>query len=349
MTEYYLIYYAEKGKPKTATHAAILDDVSQELAVAIKNEIKAQYGNETFDVILSKKKKLPVSDALKLKHLVDAYYYDSDDRWRFQQNRVLYDIECWIDDLKTLQDDPNVVWESAASPSVNTSEVYYLFAHVNQDVRTCVKVAGKTQAIAAFHYAKQEVEHLLDHDTCYGKGVSYQHEDCNGVHSRDELEGVTLATQVRLSEKAMNSGNDNFDVIFIRSVIDFCRANYPTQIQAEQNVPIEYETMYSAAKKEPDEMVIVDYDSDAYEKMVLAKYEAGLLLKYVDKIDEWHIVSKRKYGGKGFAPIARTELERQVKNKKRQNYSQADVDNLAREVERKVKARREKLGITENE
>jgi len=153
-----------------------------------------------------------------------------------------------------------------------------------------------------------------------------------------------------LDEMAVNTPIDIANEVRAAAVTPKTNAaDYSTQVQAEHNVPIEYETMHSAAKKEPDEMVVVDYDSDAYEKKVLANYEAGLLLKYADKVDEWHIISKRKYSGKGFADIARTELGRQVKSKKRQNYKQADVDNLARNIERKIKAHREKLGITENE
>ena len=57
-------------------------------------------------------------------------------------------------------------------------------------------------------------------------------------------------------------------------------------------------------------------------------YEIGLLLKYADKVDEWHIVSKTKYNGKGWADMAKVELEKQVEDGKRKNYKQSDVDKL---------------------
>jgi hypothetical protein len=228
MTEYYLIYYAEKGKPDSATHAVIVDGVSSKFAKVIENEIKKRYENKTFGVIFFKKQKTSPSHALKLKHLVDAYEYDHngyyDPHWKFQRNRVLDEIESWIEDLKTLQDDPNVDWEDSTTPLLAVpDETYYLFARIDNDVRSCVKVAGKQQATAAFYYAKQKVERSLDHDTCYGKGVSCWDatiaDDC--VISRDTLEGVALATQVRLSETSENLDHDDFDIKFIRHILEF--------------------------------------------------------------------------------------------------------------------------------
>jgi len=67
MSEYYLIYRTEKGKPKSATHATPIEGtLTLELVKAIENELQKRYGNDTFDVILYKKEKLSVSDALKL-------------------------------------------------------------------------------------------------------------------------------------------------------------------------------------------------------------------------------------------------------------------------------------------
>jgi len=234
MTEYYLVYRTEKGNPESATHAVAVEGVSQKLAGAIENEIKKRYGNETFDVVFFKKQKMSVSKALKLKHLVDAYendhngYYEP--RWKFQRNRVLDEIESWIDDLKTFQDDPNVVWENSHSPpSVAPAETYYLYAGCSGGASACVKVAGKTQAIAAFRYASRKVEHLLDHDTCYGRGVRFLSElevnDSNHYLTRDELEGVVLATQASLVE-GMNL--DDYDMLFIRAVIEFCQVPQST-------------------------------------------------------------------------------------------------------------------------
>ena len=104
MSEYYLIYRTEKGKPKSATHATMIEGtLTLELVKVIENELQKRYGNETFDVILYKKEKLSVSDDLELKHFVDAYEtadgYDDYD-FRGNRNGVLYEIESWIADLK---------------------------------------------------------------------------------------------------------------------------------------------------------------------------------------------------------------------------------------------------------
>jgi hypothetical protein len=111
-TEYYLIYRTEKGNPESATHAAHIVEMSQKLAATITDEIKKRYGNETFGIILFRKQKMSAPQALKLKHLVEAYYCD-DYRFACQQNRVLFEIEEWVEGLKTLQNDPGVVWESS--------------------------------------------------------------------------------------------------------------------------------------------------------------------------------------------------------------------------------------------
>jgi len=228
---YYLIYHAEKGKPATATHAALIA-VKQKLARVIEDEIRTRCKNETFDVILFKKQALPALKALKLKRLIDAYY-DNDNAFhdgRDDRNKTLHDIECWVDDLKTLQDDPNVVWENPHTPpSAALDETYYLYAGLSGGAHACVKVAGKTQAIAAFRYASRKVEHLLDHDTCYGRGVRFLSElevdDSNHYPTRDELEGVVLATQASLVE-GMNL--DDYDMLFVRAVIEFCQVSQST-------------------------------------------------------------------------------------------------------------------------
>ena len=141
MTEYYLVYRTEKGNPESATHAVRVEGINQKLAGAIENEIQNRYGSETFDVVFFKTQKMSISKAVKLKRLVDAYECDHngdyDSRWKSNRNRVLYDIEYWIADLKTLQANPNVVWEdSHTSPDVEELFHYNILVYDDGEHKT---------------------------------------------------------------------------------------------------------------------------------------------------------------------------------------------------------------------
>ena len=100
-----------------------------------------------------------------------------------------------------------------------------------------MKIAGKTQAIAAFHYAKQKVKHLLDKDVGTGRGVNYRAADESGMPCQDELEGVALTTQIRLAEKKSYLGDD-FDMHFVRSVLDFCQTEYALRLTAAPEIHV---------------------------------------------------------------------------------------------------------------
>ena len=78
--------------------------------------------------------------------------------------------------------------------------------------------------------------------------------------------------------------------------------------------------------------------------LVKAQYEAALLVKYADKVDEWHIISKTKYNGTGWAKIVDVEEAERIK----QGHKPRTVRSLeSREetIRRSVEAHREKLGI----
>ena len=100
---------------------------------------------------------------------------------------------------------------------------------------------------------------------------------------------------------------------------------------------------------EPVRVIIEGVTPVAQKQLRQATYEAELALKYGDKDDEWHHISEAKYGGMGWAAIAAAELEQEVRDGKRKSVSKSDVANLARTVQNRVEAHREKLGIGENE
>jgi len=127
----------------------------------------------------------------------------------------------------------------------------------------------------------------------------------------------------------------------------------PVIVSESLKAPIEewsdpFPQMYYAAKtdtSEPREVAIVEVDPDAKQAMMQAHYEAGLLLKYADEVDEWHIISKTKYNGKGWADIAnKNETERIAKGNKPRTKQQ--MENYIERIRRSVEAHREKLGIT---
>jgi hypothetical protein len=78
--------------------------------------------------------------------------------------------------------------------------------------------------------------------------------------------------------------------------------------------------------------------------MVLTQYEAGLLLKYADKVDEWHIISKIKYNWVGWADIANVDEKESIKqgNKSR---TKRQMDNYIERIRCSVEAHRKNLGI----
>jgi len=134
-------------------------------------------------------------------------------------------------------------------------------------------------------------------------------------------------------------GNDNIPVVIDERFTE----------TIEEAGPIE---MYYAAKthtSEPYETALVVIDPDAQKAMFQANYEAGLALKYADKTDEWHRISNLKYKGKGWADIARVELDQEVQDGKRTAFKQTDIDKKSRNIQNQVETLRKNLGIAESQ
>ena len=81
------------------------------------------------------------------------------------------------------------------------------------------------------------------------------------------------------------------------------------------------------------------------EDMKEAQYEAGLLLKYGDKIDEWHLISKTKYNWTGWAAIAENEEAASIAGGKKKR-TKRQMESFEEKIRRDVEAHRERLGIT---
>ena len=103
-----------------------------------------------------------------------------------------------------------------------------------------------------------------------------------------------------------------------------------------------------ASTDEPVRVIIEGVTPAAQKQLRQTTYEAELALKYADKDDEWHHISTAKHGGKGWTAIATAELEQEVRDGKRKNIPNADVDNLARNVQNRVEAHRKRLGLEKN-
>jgi len=78
-----------------------------------------------------------------------------------------------------------------------------------------------------------------------------------------------------------------------------------------------------------------------------AVYEGILMANNAEPIEKWHILSKTKYGGKGWADIAKTVLESEQKKLgqygKYKEPSPIDIDKKATEIRRAVKKHRNRL------
>ena len=76
-------------------------------------------------------------------------------------------------------------------------EVYYLYVCVcegynDYNIRSCVKIVGKTQTIAAFSYAKQNVKHLLEERKSSGYDDCVTYVDATDVEDKADLEHFTF-------------------------------------------------------------------------------------------------------------------------------------------------------------
>ena len=117
-------------------------------------------------------------------------------------------------------------------------EVYYLYVRVHEgyndyNIRSCVRVVGKTQTIAALSYAKQNVKRLLEERKSggYDDWVTYvgATDEEDDVEDKVELEGVALATEKLLCSDITIDDAD-FAMLFARAVVDFCQKAFPANL-----------------------------------------------------------------------------------------------------------------------
>ena len=99
----------------------------------------------------------------------------------------------------------------------------------------------------------------------------------------------------------------------------------------------------------PVRVIIEGVTPVAQKQLRQANYDAELALKYADKDDEWHHLSKAKYSGKGWAAIATAELEQELRGGKRDKITTTDIENRARTIQNRVEALRKKLGLEASE
>jgi hypothetical protein len=97
----------------------------------------------------------------------------------------------------------------------------------------------------------------------------------------------------------------------------------------------------------PDGVIIEGIDLGVLNALFQTQYEALLASKYIDDVDKWYHISKVRYNGKGWADIARHELEQQKQEGKIKSYKQSDIDAFARNVQNRVETRRKNLGVTD--
>jgi len=76
----------------------------------------------------------------------------------------------------------------------------------------------------------------------------------------------------------------------------------------------------------------------------IAVYEGFLMANNTEVVEKWHILSKTKYGGTGWADIAKTVLEsEQAKTGRVKEISPDEIDKKATEVRRAVNKHRRRL------
>lgn len=126
----------------------------------------------------------------------------------------------------------------------------------------------------------------------------------------------------------------------------------PIIVDECMQAPIEESTeMYHVAKtdrSEPYETALVEIDPAAQKAMTLSHYEAVLLAKYANEIDEWHIISKTKYNWVGWADIVNAEETERIRQGQKPRTAK-QLANRAEIVRRSVETHRKNLGIERND
>jgi len=224
-------------------------------------------------------------------------------------------------------------------------ELYYLYAGLSGGASACVKVVGKTQAIAAFLYAARKVEHLLDHDTYYGKGIGYKAaSEVDDIYdpTRDRLEAVALATQVCLAEEGMHC--DDYDMLFVRAVIGFCQTYFsPSLVVAP---PI---TIAATGRGNPEsamQVITAENANKPVEVKIINVNEirnvicaANIMTQNATDVEKWHVLSATKYNGTGWTAVTDKffpELQEAGQEKQRATK--------ARDIQRLVENHRSNIG-----
>jgi len=147
----------------------------------------------------------------------------------------------------------------------------------------------------------------------------------------------TLYEQVRKAEKTpLPADMDDADY-----------ARYPTMTQAAsgRGNPKSAVQAYNESiewAEEPTKMRLENID-----EIRNAIYESILMALNASDVGKWHVLSKTQYGEKGWANIAKSELEQKKREGTIKTYSKSDVERLARNIQNQVTAHRENLSTEE--
>jgi hypothetical protein len=93
------------------------------------------------------------------------------------------------------------------------------------------------------------------------------------------------------------------------------------------------------------EINISELDPAVVNAVIQAHFETIRGLECGEKVGEWHYLSMRYYKGKGWANIARTQLEEEHVKKGLEKPTEDQVDNHARNIKYYVDTYRKKMGL----
>jgi len=235
-------------------------------------------------------------------------------------------------------------------------EVYYLYVRVDEgyndyNIRSCVKVVGKTQAIAALSYAKQNTKRLLEERKSWGYDDWVTYVGATDVEDKAELEGVALATEKFLLGSGKNIDDADFAMFFARDALDFCRGTPPTNLLIAPELNVAPPIFVAASGK--GNLKTANVRDDKFLKAIEnntavlneikdkipdrnAIYEGNVMAAHVNDVDKWHMLSVTKYDGAGWADITDVCYPKLRLNMKA-------LANKAKHIEREVKALRKKI------
>ena len=163
-----------------------------------------------------------------------------------------------------------------------------------------------------------------------------------GILLDDPAEKTQMRFNLSIAKQALNSAQ--------REALDKC-VDIVSRVMASAGPGHPQSGTHQEPRASTDEPVRVFVEGiapAAQKQLQQASYEAELALKYADKTDEWHHISAAKYSGRGWTAIATAELNQEVRDGKRKDFAKSDAESLARTVQNRVEAHRERLGIEEN-